>query len=503
VPHAKDAADAAAPQLPDRCGPSLESIRRMARWVEATSSEASSRASPMRALRRSPQAHCFVRSVAPTSSEASHLRRLERPTCVVWTSPETSRQRRAITLLPMPDRTTLVSAVGPTQRGRVRNPTLRLNRWLRLAVALALFAVVTATIPRWWCGQDGERWYRGDQTTVVGLAREVAATLQRDVSTDEFTSSSALFRHEWQFGTYQMGALGLLQVCREHPGTRAEFLPVIERAIDHLLSPQMRRFDAQAWGEDPIDSLDGPNDHAAYLGYLNLVLAVHRRVAPDSRFAALNERITAAFVRRFRAAPARILQTYPGEAYPIDNAAGLAAVLLHVNKTEAERACVADVLERYCTTWRDRTSGLLCQALAVSDGRPLDAGRASGTALAAYFLSFGERDISQQLFASLRSQMAGSALGFGYINEYADGSANQHSDIDSGPVIFGISTSGTGFTLATSRVFADRDLFVNLSRTAYLIGTPVSQADRRGFVTGGPLGNAILLAMLTAQPTPL
>jgi hypothetical protein len=194
--------------------------------------------------------------------------------------------------------------IEPRQRRDVKIPILPLHQWQRLAVAFTLFAAVTAIVPRWWCGREGERWYRGDQATVLGLAREVAATLQRDVSADEFTSSGALFRHEWQFGTYQLGALGLLQVCREHPETRAEFLPIIDRAIDHLLSAEMRRFDAKAWGEDPIESLGGPNGHAAYLGYLNLVLAVHRRVVPDSRFAALNERITAAFVRRFQAARA-------------------------------------------------------------------------------------------------------------------------------------------------------------------------------------------------------
>jgi hypothetical protein len=79
----------------------------------------------------------------------------------------------------------------------------------------------------------------------TALAREVAATVQRSVSATEFTSDSDLFRHEWQFGTYQMAALGLLQVCREHPELRSELLPAVERAIEKLLSVEVRSFDAR------------------------------------------------------------------------------------------------------------------------------------------------------------------------------------------------------------------------------------------------------------------
>lgn len=63
-----------------------------------------------------------------------------------------------------------------------------------------------------------------------------------------------------------------------------------------------------------------------------------------------------------------------------------------------------------------------------------------------------------------------------------------------------MSPSGTGFTIASGRTFGDRALYVSLARTAYLTGAPVSRGDERFFVTGGPLGNAIMLAMFTAQP---
>ena len=373
-------------------------------------------------------------------------------------------------------------------------------RWLRWAVALLLFAGATAFLPRWWCGREGARWYASDRETVAALARHVAATVGKGVNNADFTSDSALFRGEWLFGTYQMAALGLLQTCREHPELRAELRPGIENAIAGLLSPAVRAFDAQSWDEDALDSLDGPHGHAAYLGYLNLVLTLDRATFADSRYTALNDRISAALARRFRAAPHQIIETYPDEAYPVDNASGLASLLLHQRLTGTDHsAAVAELRECYRTRWCDPRTGLLLQAINHRSGQPTDRGRASGTALAAYFLVMADPDLARPLFESLRAHLAGSILGFGYVDEYAAGEHGS-GDIDSGPLIFGMSPSGTGFTIATARAYGDRALYVSLARTAYLMGAPVARGDDRFFITGGPLGNAIMLAMFTAQP---
>ncbi len=380
-------------------------------------------------------------------------------------------------------------------------PSICRRPWVRWPVALLLFALSTALLPRWWCGRDGSRWFQGDSALVVAHAREVATTIREGVSTDNFTNGSDLFRNEWQFGTYQMGALALLQVCLEHPSHRAEFLPAAERAIDEMLSDRIRAFDAARWKEDPLASLDSPLGHAAYLGYLNLVLGLHRSVVPESRYADLNNRITAALVRRLRAAPHGGLETYPEELYPLDNAAVLGSILLHQRLTGTDHRDVTEpMLARYRQAWRDPNSGLLYQALSHRSGQPVDYPRASGTALAAMLLSYGDRAIARTLYQSVRDHCHDSLLGFGYINEYAHGSPHGSGDVDSGPLIFGISPSASGFMLASARMFGDRDEFISLYRTAHLVGTPTTRGDRRLFITGGPLGNALLLAMLTARP---
>jgi hypothetical protein len=374
--------------------------------------------------------------------------------------------------------------------------------WVRYGVAGLLVLVLTAAVPRWWCGRDGHRWYVGDEALVFAHAREVVAGVERGVSADDFTHESELFRNEWWFGTYQMSALALLQLCLEHPEKSPELLPAAERAIDELLSDRIRAFDTKKWGEDPLATLEtGDKGHAAYLGYLNLALGLHRRVVPGSRFAALHDRISAALARRLVATRHGILETYPGEAYPVDNAAVLGSLLLHERVTGVSHApATAPMLARFRVAWRDERSGLLYQAINARDGRPADAARASGTALAALLLSYGERQLSRELYLATRDRCADSLLGFGYVDEYSIGSTGGRGDVDSGPLLFGISPSATGFCLAGARMFGDRLQFVSLYRTAHLTGVPVTRGGSRVFVTGGPLGNALLLAMLTARP---
>jgi len=372
--------------------------------------------------------------------------------------------------------------------------------WLRIPIALLIFVAATAVVPRWWCGRDGQRWFDGDPTLVTALAREVAATAMRGVTEKDFTSNSPVFRGEWQFGTYQMTALGLLQVVATQPELRTEFMPVIETAIDRMLSAEVREFDTRQWNEDALATLDGPNSHAAYLGYMNLVLGVHRRLVPSSRFANINDDISRALSRRLAASPKGLLETYPGESYPVDNASVVSSLILHAHNTGENHAAAVDrSLAHFLGSWRDSDTGLLHQAMDARFGQPTDRARASGTALGAVLLSHSERDVSRQLYLAVKSRCSRSFMGFGYVDEYSD-DAHGPGDIDSGPLILGISPSGSAFSIAAARAFNDRAAFVGLYRTAHLMGTPLDISGRRTYVTGGPLGNAILLTMLTSLP---
>ena len=142
---------------------------------------------------------------------------------------------------------------------------------------------------------------------------------------------------------------------------------------------------------------------------------------------------------------------------------------------------------------------MLYQALDPETGDSVDQPRASGTLFAAYFLSFVDPALSRELFEAVRRNQVRSFAGFGAIREYPSGTPGETGDVDSGPIILGLSSSGTAFALAGSRQNGDPETFTALYRTLYLFGAPQPVGDRDTFLIGGPLGNALFFALLTAN----
>jgi hypothetical protein len=311
-----------------------------------------------------------------------------------------------------------------------------------------------------------------------------------------------------------MSALGFGQLASAQREDAAASVARMETCLDALLDPRLRVLEAKAWGADALASVEaagGADDrgHVAYLGYAALALALHRQIRPESRFVATEESIVGALARRITRSKAGFLETYPGEVYPVDNTAAFAALALHaraVRGREDERAVTEAALARGLEAMRargiDAATGLLFQAVTADEAAPVDSPRASGTALAAYFLSFADPAMSRGLFRALKAQFR-TVLGFGGVLEYPVATSTRRSghDVDSGPVLLGFGVSASGFALGASRIYGDRDTFRALYASAHLFGAPLDEGDgTRTYVVGGPLGDAILFAMFTALP---
>ncbi len=391
--------------------------------------------------------------------------------------------------------------------GNVLTPKKRQQRKVAVwGIGVMLLIASLWQVPRYWCGREAGLWYEGDPALQNSLAQGVARWINDDLDIHRFPTGSDHFNGEWLFGTYMMAGMGFAQMAMEHPKDRQVYLELVEQCIEQLLSPQVRQFDRQIWNDDPLDSFDSDHGHAAYLGYLNLLLSLHRQLDPRSPYAILNREITATLARRVELSSSGLLETYPGEIYPVDNCAVIASIAIY---SRASRGTYQDVVTQWVTRcrqhWIDPKTGLLFQAMTPVGDKPLDEPRGSGSALGAYFLSFADVSLSRDLYEAVKERLATSLVGFGVVREYpweVSGLSGGKADIDSGPLILGYSISATGFSLAGSRVHNDPSFFTRFYRTAYLFGTPLDRNETRTFVTGGPLGNAILLAMLTAQPTP-
>lgn len=372
-------------------------------------------------------------------------------------------------------------------------------------VLVLVFLVSVRVIPPLWCDRGAGEWWEGSGERPAALGRSVDQWIQRSLTSEQFQTGVSLFDGEWLFGTYQMAIVGLAQLAEVKPELRVECLRAMELAEDRILSAAVWKFDQAAWKEAPLDALDGSNGHAGYLGYLNLSLSRHRMLDPQFKHRAIHDRISNALARNLEASPTALIETYPGETYPVDNCSVAASLALHDRAGGTRR--FAPICERWLAQlkrrYTDPRTGLLFQAVSSRTGEPVDAPRGSGTALGAYFLGLIGEPFARELYQAARRELWSPVFGFGAVREYPRGFREGAGDIDSGPLIFGRSISASGFMLGCARQQDDEDTFRMIYRSVHLFGAPTRQGARTTFALGGPLGASLMLALLTAQPVPL
>ncbi len=391
-----------------------------------------------------------------------------------------------------------------------KNTGSKINRLVPLAkkfgkyaIALVMFLILLNTFPVWWCQRHADSFYSIDFETSQQLADGAFEQVEK-IDLKSFDTGSDRFDGEWLFGSNTMTAMGNAQLALQYPKYRETAIKRMKVCFDNLLSETVQSFDSRAWrGHNALASIDDDRkDHAAYLGYLNLPLSLYNHIRTNllgviekDKYQVLNVKITAALARRMQKHSTMLLETYPGEYYPVDNTACAASIAVY----NSAFGGYEKLLEKWQKNFRifiDEKSGMLIQSV--------DAGmteysfpRGSGTSLAAYFLTYLDPYLAKELYRASRDQLLATYLGFALMREYPEEHKNERGDIDSGPLILGYSMSTTGFSLASAKTFQDRDTFDQIFATAWMAGAPEVKDGKFHWKTGGPLGDAILFAMLT------
>lgn len=361
-------------------------------------------------------------------------------------------------------------------------------------------------------------WMLPDAEAITALESGIVAICAQDLAPEDFATGTPTFDGEWYFGTYLTAGIGFAQLAlaegdaqtqtqtqtNEDHARAAARRQLVRDCVDRLLTPTARAFTAAEWGSDPIDALDDPTQHhAAYLGYFSVLLGLERCLDPDGPHAALHDRLIAAMVTRLNASPNGVLQTYPGEAYPVDVSTVVAGIALHQRATGTDhRATLERWVAQYRSRMIDETSGLLIQALNPTDASPSDLPRGSGTLFGAYFLSFVDAELgttlSADLWAAAKAELLREEVGRMGMREYRSG-VNGPMDIDSGEIISGLGTSATGFAIGLARIHGDHETQRGLLRLAYLLGGPLITDGQFRFQRVYPLSNTMFFAMVTAE----
>ena len=367
------------------------------------------------------------------------------------------------------------------------------------ALVLALSGLATAHVGWAWLGPAGDEIRVGTQVAFLREALEGGA----GPAMQQLFPEGDLFTHVLTGNAAARLAAGPAQRAGD-PAIRAGHLALARQALAALDAPRNR---------DLFAGVNLPPSGVFWHGWrLHLLVDLALATAGSANGTASTEdpdrqavADEAAVLRAALQSPAGgaagdlLLQSYPGQAWPCDNVVALAALaragdLLGTADRDLARRRLA-LLDRV----RDPDTSLLAHR-ATPDGRVLDGPRASSQAIIMTFLPDLDGAVARRDWAAYTRVFVVRAGGLVGVREYPIGREGA-GDVDSGPLVLGVSASASAVSLAAARRVGDLTLAETLDREAELLGLGFSWGGTRRYAAGQlPVGDAFLA---WARTTPI
>ncbi|WP_280436472.1 hypothetical protein [Nocardia carnea] len=281
------------------------------------------------------------------------------------------------------------------------------------------------------------------------------------------------------FFAHALYGLAWTDIARDDATYRDEAIGQARWALERLESRS---------GRDPFDSSLRPAHGVFYVGWSSRLRgAVIELAGPGAAERAQFTADCAALAAAFEA-DGPFLEAYPGQAWPVDSVVAVAALRLH-DRVVAPR--FGQAISQWLVSARNRldpATGLLPHAAApVTEGA-----RGSSQALIQRFLPEIDSTWAGEQYATFRSAFVGTPLGLPGVREYPHG-RDGAGDVDSGPLILGVSASATVVALGAARMHGDQSLAGALTGLGESLGVPVTLGESKRYAFGVlPIGDAFL-----------
>ncbi len=355
----------------------------------------------------------------------------------------------------------------------------RLNR-----VAAALFASLVAV----W----NVRLYAPAEPDVTPHLRLLQDALRSGAAErmQEQFPEGYLFTH----ATY---GLAWLNVGRDQPERRAEACAHARAALLAIDSADGRR---------PFEpSLDPPYGvfYAGWCarlhgGLLALTAPPDRRPDDVAEFEARCDALAAAF----EAADSPFLASYPAQAWPVDSIVAVAALRLHGQLLPARFEPLIESWLRAADIGLDPATGLFAHACDPVSGQPQGPARGSSQTLLLPFLFELEGNLAAVHYQRFRRHFVAAPAGLPGVREYRRG-VRATGDVDSGPLIFGLSPSASVVAPAAARLAGDGSLLRALTGSQEALLWPVRRRGGRDYLLGRlPVVDGFAAWARSAGPAP-
>ena len=377
----------------------------------------------------------------------------------------------------------------------------------RMLKALVIIGVLVALKWLWVVvSTSGHGTFEGEKQEILrrrNYLTERIVTSSEEVLAEMPSVIGSQFQGEWAIYSCSMLSAALVNIAILYPEEKSKSLEQVDKLINIVLSPELRRYDANRWGEDPFESWSSKNSHMSYLSILAWMISGYKAIGGGSKYDIEYSMVCSTLKRRMQESPTLNLQTYPNEPVYLPDMLVTIVALSNFSKQCDKRyqSIVEEWVNKAKSEWIDKETGILKSFLGY-EGEELNAPvKGSYSALICYYLTFVDEDFAKEQYYLLKKHFIQNNLLTG-IREYYDHSCFMGMDVDSGPIIFNLSPSGTAFAIGPATYFSDTDFRIQLLKSAEIAGTTIRGWNTNHYLLASLalVGEAITLAMRTSVP---
>lgn len=240
-----------------------------------------------------------------------------------------------------------------------------------------------------------------------------------------------------------------------------------------------------------------------YTGWSNYlhagILRLTQSVGFDPRERNEFEQRSILLAEAFKNSHSPFLPSYPGNTWPVDSFPAIASLRLYDYLLKPRfQPFLMTWLER-ALTQRNLSTGLIPHHLGNESRHPDNQSRGTSQTLILYFFRDLDPGLATEHYLRFREQFVAQRFYIPAILEYPLGTQG-HGDIDSGPLIAGVSLSASTVAIAASRMYGDTELEVALTRNVEAFGLPIQLGSSRRYGFGLlPIGDAFYVWARTAR----
>jgi hypothetical protein len=303
--------------------------------------------------------------------------------------------------------------------------------------------------------------------------------IKRRLRQGEGDTMQALFPEGWFFSHVLYGYTWInVGLSSESPALRQQAIQEVQWVLAQADS---------AKGRKPFPAKTQVQHGVFYLGWINRLLggllklqSSQARSPQDiDRFKAQSAELAQAF----QAHPNLTLDAYPGEAWSCDQTVALASLALHDDLFGSNYRSIIRRWVNHAQQHLDPKTGLIPHKVDATTHEILIPARGSSQVYLLPFLAELDHTFATQQYLQFRQQFVSPTLGLLPVREYPIGESGK-SDVDSGPLIFGLGPTSTIVSIAPAKLYGDSSLFESTLAIVESLALPIVWGEEKSYALG-------------------